>query len=78
MWLVSLVLLQFGKIHLGIGIRNIFGECLEENKCGEIFVEIVSNFLFLNGEILFFRIGVGDVVPTKLNDSKMCKEKIPK
>lgn len=77
-WLVSLVLLQFGKIHLGIGIRNIFGECLEENKCGEIFVEIVSNFLFLNGEILFFRIGVGDVVPTKLNDSKMCKEKIPK
>jgi len=41
-------------------------------------VEIVSNFLFLNGEILLLKIGVGDVVPTRLDDSKMCKEKIPK
>jgi hypothetical protein len=32
----------------------------------------------LTGEILFLKIGVGDVVPTKLDDSKKCKEKIPK
>jgi hypothetical protein len=67
------------ELGLETSLGNVtFWECLEENKCGEIFVEIVSNFLLLNGEILFLKIGVGDVVPTKLDDSKMCKEKISK
>jgi hypothetical protein len=60
---------------LGIGIRNIFGECLEEKKCGEVFV---SNFFFLNAEILFLKFGLRDAIPTKLDDSKMCKERISK
>jgi hypothetical protein len=47
------------ELGLETSLGNVtFWEYLEEKRCGEIFVEIVCNFLFLNVEILFFK-GLG-------------------
>jgi hypothetical protein len=46
------------KLKLKSSPRNVtFWECFEEKECGDIFVGVVFDFLFLRGEGLSKKIG---------------------